>query len=129
VVPDAQALVARLKADNLWSDEDDKIQVASREYAARFQEVCSANSEKVKEWLMADLKAQEGTLKRFERIKDVHLEFEIDDLLSGFNVDNGLMTPTFKKKRPQLLRRYLDDVKAMYTANGEAPNEDENWVN
>merc|ERR1740123_1561050 len=26
VVPDAQALVARLKADNLWSDEDDKIQ-------------------------------------------------------------------------------------------------------
>merc|ERR1719410_797548 len=70
VVPDAQALVARFKADNLWSEEDDKIQVASREYAARFKEVCDANTDKLKEWMMADLKAQEGTLKRFERLKD-----------------------------------------------------------
>jgi len=128
VVPDAQVLVGKLKASNLWSEEDDKIQVATRAYAAKFKEVCDANKKAIHGWVMEDLKAQEKGLKRFERIKDVHLEFEIDDLLQGFNVDNNLMTPTFKKKRPQLLRRYVDEIKAMYAANGEPPNENENWV-
>jgi len=129
VVPDAQALVAKFKENNLWSEEDSKILVATREFAARFKEVCDANQETIKKWTMEDMKSVSGGLKRFEKIKDIHLEFEIDDLLQGFNVDNNLMTPTFKKKRPQLLRRYVDDVKAMYTANGEPPNEDENWIN
>jgi len=129
VVPDAQALVAKLKANNLWSEEDAKILVATREYAARFKEVCTENEKVIKEWVAADLKSAGGELKRFEQIKDFHLEFEIDDLLQGFNVDNNLMTPTFKKKRPQLLRRYVDVIKQMYTDNGEPPNENENWVN
>jgi len=48
-------------------------------------------------------------------------------LLQGFNVDNNLLTPTFKKKRPQLLKKYVADIKQLYTDNGEAPNDDENW--
>merc|ERR1712242_200888 len=103
---------------------------ATRAYAAKFEEVCTKNKDAIKKWVMADLQSveKEGQLKRFERIKDVFLEFEIDDLLQGFNVDNNLMTPTFKKKRPQLLRHYVDEIKAMYTANGEPPNDNENWV-
>merc|ERR1712013_852972 len=120
VVPDAQVLVEALKAQKLWTDEDSKIQVATAEYAKRFKEVC----EKL---IVADMKQYEETLKRFEYVKDIALEFEIDDLLQGFNVDNGLMTPTFKKKRPQLKAKYVEQLKALYTANGEAPNDDENW--
>merc|ERR1711902_451960 len=107
---------------------DSKILVATREFAARFKEVCDANQETIKKWTMEDMKSVSGELNRFEKIKDIHLEFEIDDLLQGFNVDNNLMTPTFKKKRSQLLRHYVDEIKAMYTANGEPPNDNENWV-
>jgi len=130
VVPDAQALVVKLKENNMWTEEDDKIKVATREYAAKFEEVCTKNAKDIKQWVLEDLKSVEksGGLKRFERIKDVHLEFVIDDLLQGFNVDNNLMTPTFKKKRPQLLRRYVEEIKKMYADNGEPPNEDENWI-
>jgi len=127
VVPDAQVLVEALKAQKLWSEEDCKIQVATPEYAKRFKEVCEANVEVVKKLIVADMKQYEETLKRFERVKDIQLEFEIDDLLQGFNVDNGLMTPTFKKKRPQLKEKYKEQLKQLYTDNGEAPNDDENW--
>jgi len=127
VVPDAQVLVEALKAQKLWSEEDSKIQVATPEYAQRFAEVCRANEEVCKKAVVADMKQYEEPLKRFERVKDIQLEFEIDDLLQGFNVDNGLLTPTFKKKRPQLKAKYVEQLKALYTANGEAPNEDENW--
>jgi len=128
VVPDAQVLVEKLKAEKLWSEEDSKITVATKEYGARFKEVCEKNRELCKKLVLADMKQFEETLKRFERIKDIYLEFEIDELLQGFNVDNGTLTPTFKKKRPQLTRKYVDKIKELYTANGEPPNEDENWV-
>merc|ERR1712129_320984 len=124
VVADAQVLVEKFKEAKLWSEADAKITVASKEYAVRFKEVCEANRDMVKKLVSEDLKLYEKELHRFERVKDVCLEFEIDELLQGFNVDNNLMTPTFKKKRPQLLKRYVD-IKKMYTENGEPPNDDE----
>jgi len=127
VVPDAQMLIEALKAQKLWSDEDSAIQVATPAFAKRFKEVCEANVEVCKKLIQADMKNMEEPLLRFERVKDIQLEFEIDDLLQGFNVDNGLMTPTFKKKRPQLKAKYTEQLKVLYTANGEAPNDDENW--
>ena len=81
----------------------------------------------MKKLVVDDMRLFEEELKRFERVKDVYLEFEIDDLLQGFNVDNNLMTPTFKKKRPQLLAKYVDNVKKLYAENGEPPNDDEHW--
>lgn len=39
-------------------------------------------------------------LKGFEIVKGVHLEGE------EFSVDKDLITPSFKKKRPQLLKHY-----------------------
>merc|ERR1712154_548926 len=126
VVPDAQVLVGKLKENKLWSDDDSKLQVASKEYNARFKEVCEKNKDFVKKLVIADMKQFESDLLKFERLKDIHLEFELD-LLQGFNVDNNLLTPTFKKKRPQLLKKYVADIKQLYTDNGEAPNDDENW--
>mmetsp|Transcript_20118 Transcript_20118/g.50689 ORF Transcript_20118/g.50689 Transcript_20118/m.50689 type:complete len:653 (-) Transcript_20118:97-2055(-) len=47
-------------------------------------------------------------LKGFEIVKAVHLEPE------AFDVERNLITPTFKLKRPQLLKRYQAEVDAMY---------------
>eukprot|EP01083_Nonionella_stella_P032454 88847_1 len=130
IVPDAQVLVERLKDSKLWSEDDCKLQPASAEYNARFKEVGEKNYEAIHKMVAADMKQYEtGALHKFERIKDFVLEFELDDMLQGFNVANGLLTPTFKTKRPQLLRKYVAQIKELYTKNGEPPNDDENWVN
>lgn len=53
--------------------------------------------------------------KKYERIVDCI--FDVSDLNSlgqGFHVDNDLMTPTFKLKRPQLKRRYGEQLDALY---------------
>lgn len=44
--------------------------------------------------------AKANKLKGFERIAAVHLEPE------AFSAENGLMTPSFKLKRPQLQKHY-----------------------
>ncbi|CAL5367911.1 unnamed protein product [Camellia sinensis] len=51
---------------------------------------------------------KEKKLKGFEFIKAVHLDPE------PFNVERDLLTPTFKKKRPQLLKYYQNIVDNMY---------------
>ena len=43
-------------------------------------------------------------LKGFERIASVHLEPE------AFSAENGLMTPSFKLKRPQLQKHYQKQI-------------------
>ncbi|CAL5433788.1 unnamed protein product [Camellia sinensis] len=49
-----------------------------------------------------------GKLKGFEFIKAVHLDPE------PFDMERDLLTPTFKKKRPQLLKYYQNIVDNMY---------------
>ncbi|CAL5428189.1 unnamed protein product [Camellia sinensis] len=51
-----------------------------------------------------DWKGKEG----FEFIKAVHLDPE------PFDMEHDLLTPTFKKKRPQLLKYYQNIVDNMY---------------
>ena len=40
----------------------------------------------------------------------------------GFSIENDCLTPTFKLKRPQLLKRYGEQVDAMYVSLGEDPS-------
>jgi len=71
--------------------------------------------------IKAECKAQ-GTaakLKSFEFPKDVHVESELDELFQGFSVENDCLTPTFKLRRPQLLKRYQEQIDAMYVGLGE----------
>jgi len=58
-------------------------------------------------------------LKTFELPMAVHLEGDVNDMLQGFSIDNDCLTPTFKLKRPQLLKRYKAQIDAMYVALGE----------
>ena len=63
--------------------------------------------------------AKAGKLKTFEVPKAVHLEAVTNELGQGFSVENDLLTPTFKVKRPQLLQKYQQTVNQMYTKLGE----------
>lgn len=53
---------------------------------------------------------KEARLKGFEMVKAVHLDAE------PFSVENDLMTPSMKVKRPQLLVHYKKEVDDMYAA-------------
>ena len=52
--------------------------------------------------------AKEAKLKGFEIAKTIHLESAL------FSVENDLLTPTFKSKRPQLQKKYQAVIDAMY---------------
>ncbi|KAL6979465.1 long-chain-fatty-acid--CoA ligase [Sarracenia purpurea var. burkii] len=73
-----------------------------------------------KEYILGELAriAKENKLKGFEFIKAVHLD------PVPFDMDRDLLTPTFKKKRPQLLKYYQSVVDNLYKsvkANLAAP--------
>ena len=52
--------------------------------------------------------AKSAKLSGFERARSIRLYGE------AFTVENGLLTPTFKPKRPQLKKRFQPDIGAMY---------------
>jgi len=66
--------------------------------------------------------AKEAKLKSFELPKAVHLEGKINELMQGFSIENDCLTPTFKLKRPPLLKKYQAEIDAMYVALGEDPS-------
>ena len=53
---------------------------------------------------------KEAKLKGFEAIRAVHLDNE------QFGVENDLMTPSMKLKRPQLQQKYQQEIDAMYAS-------------
>ncbi|KAL6556441.1 Long chain acyl-CoA synthetase 4 [Orobanche gracilis] len=65
---------------------------------------------KVKEYFLGELSriAKEKKLKGFEFIRAVHLD------PVPFDMERDLITPTFKKKRPQLLKYYQSVIDNMY---------------
>ena len=57
---------------------------------------------------------KDGGLKSFEQVKAIHLHPE------PFTAENGLVTPTFKLKRPQLRGKFGEQISDMYKSLGEA---------
>ncbi|CAD7700609.1 unnamed protein product [Ostreobium quekettii] len=77
-----------------------------------FEEVCR-NSDACDHVLeVLNLTATEAALKGFEKIKAVYLDAVL------FSVENDCLTPTFKLKRPQLLRKYEKEIEALYSSLG-----------
>ncbi|KAF1811064.1 long-chain-fatty-acid-CoA ligase/ protein binding protein [Eremomyces bilateralis CBS 781.70] len=64
----------------------------------------------VREKVVAELRkvARKSKLNRFEECKGVRLHLE------PFTVDNGLLTPTLKLKRPQTAKTFRTDIDDMY---------------
>jgi long-chain acyl-CoA synthetase len=61
---------------------------------------------------------KEAKLAGFKVPKDVIIESEINELQQGFSTENDCLTPTFKLRRPQLLKRYQEQIDAIYEKRG-----------
>ena len=78
--------------------------------AGGYAELCA--DDKVKKFVQDELTktGRAGKLKGFEIAKAVHLT------AVPFSVEDDLLTPTFKMKRPQFLKFFKAEVDAMYAA-------------
>ncbi|XAR55132.1 Long-chain-fatty-acid--CoA ligase [Bertholletia excelsa] len=76
-----------------------------------FNAICE--TAKAKEYIIGELTriGKEKKLKGFEFIKAVHLD------PVPFDMDRDLLTPTFKMKRPQLLKYYQSVIDDMYKSS------------
>ncbi|KAJ4954866.1 hypothetical protein NE237_011649 [Protea cynaroides] len=85
-----------------WAEEN--------EITGDFNSLCE--NPKAKEFILGELTkvGKEKKLKGFEFIKAVHL----DPVL--FDMERDLITPTYKKKRPQLQKYYQSIIDSMYKA-------------
>ncbi|NWW49581.1 ACSL5 ligase, partial [Pedionomus torquatus] len=56
---------------------------------------------------------KEAGLKSFEQVKDLYIHTEM------FSVENGLLTPTLKAKRPELVKVFQNEIEALYSSTQE----------
>ncbi|KAH8964740.1 hypothetical protein BDL97_04G082000 [Sphagnum fallax] len=75
-----------------------------------FTTVCK--SKKAHEFVLAELNStgKKAGVRGFEQIRGVHLEPQ------PFDVERDLTTPTYKLKRPQLLKYYQKEIDSLYTS-------------
>ncbi|XP_048186830.1 long-chain-fatty-acid--CoA ligase 1 isoform X1 [Perognathus longimembris pacificus] len=94
VVPDAEVLT-------FWAQK--------KGYEGSFEELC--RNKDVKKAILEDLVrlGKESGLKPFEQVKGIALHTEL------FSVDNGLLTPTMKAKRPELRNYFRSQIDELYS--------------
>jgi len=73
-----------------------------------YNALCNDEGFKTELKAVLDAKAKEQKLKGFEAVKRIHVESE------QFSVENDLITPTFKLRRPQLQKKYKAIVDGLY---------------
>jgi len=93
VVPEFEVLMAWCKEHNIPGEPQDVVKNAQVN-----KKIMDALTETGKE----------AKIRGFEFVKAVTLEHE------PFSVDNGLLTPTFKARRPDLKKRYQNNINDMY---------------
>ncbi|KAL1316787.1 hypothetical protein HN51_068937 [Arachis hypogaea] len=78
-----------------------------------FDSLCKDS--RAKSYILGELTriAKENKLKGYEFIKDVHLD------PVPFDMERDLITPTYKMKRPQLLKYYKNVIDDMYKSGGK----------
>ena len=93
IVPDGEIFERYAREKNLSSD---------------LAELCA--KEEIKELIFNDIKQLEKSnlLKGFESVKDIYLHPE------QFSVENNLLTPTIKSKRPELGKYFEKEIDEMY---------------
>ncbi|XP_010913603.1 long chain acyl-CoA synthetase 4 isoform X2 [Elaeis guineensis] len=76
-----------------------------------FAAICE--NPKAKEYILGELTkaAKEKKLKGFEFVKAIHLDPE------PFDMERDLLTPTYKKKRPQMLKYYQSIIDNLYKSS------------
>ncbi|XP_004696199.1 long-chain-fatty-acid--CoA ligase 1 isoform X2 [Echinops telfairi] len=94
VVPDVETLVH-------WAQK--------KGFQGSFEELC--RSKDVKKAILDDMVrlGKDSGLKPFEQVKGIALHLEL------FSVDNGLLTPTMKAKRPELRNYFRPQIEELYS--------------
>jgi len=126
VVPNALWALRLWQERQEWAYSED-LKPGTNEFAQKWSEIAEKKKEELKELIKKDMSSLQAGLEKFELVKDIMLECQIDSLLQGFTVDNDTLTPSFKLKRPQLLKKYRDQLRQLYAQNGEEPKDDEKW--
>jgi len=80
----------------------------AREQAVDPRDPASLADGKVHQAIIRRLKAALKDFPGYAKIRRVHLSLE------PWSIEDGLLTPTLKVKRPKVLERYADAVEAMY---------------
>lgn len=93
VVPDAEVMPG-------WAKK--------KGFEGSFAELC--NNLELKKAIMADMVrlGKESGLHSFEQVKAIHIHKEM------FTVQNGLLTPTLKAKRPELREFFKEEIEELY---------------
>ncbi|NXL61400.1 ACSL5 ligase, partial [Chordeiles acutipennis] len=75
-----------------------------------YENVCKNPA--VKKAILEDMVrlGKEAGLKSFEQVKDLHIHTEM------FSVENGLLTPTLKAKRAELVKLFQKQIEALYSS-------------
>ncbi|XP_053805484.1 long-chain-fatty-acid--CoA ligase 5 [Vidua chalybeata] len=78
-----------------------------------FEELCKNPA--VKKAILDDMTrlGKEAGLKSFEQVKDLYIHTEL------FSVENGLLTPTMKTKRGDLVKFFQKEIEALYSSTQE----------
>ncbi|NXP65759.1 ACSL5 ligase, partial [Chloropsis cyanopogon] len=78
-----------------------------------FEELCKNPA--VKKAILDDMirLGREAGLKSFEQVKDLYIHTEM------FSVENGLLTPTLKAKRGDLVKFFQKEIEALYSSAQE----------
>ncbi|OCT96908.1 acyl-CoA synthetase long chain family member 1 protein S homeolog isoform X1 [Xenopus laevis] len=82
-----------------------------RKFEGSYEELCK--NKDFKNAVLEDLLklGKEAGLKTFEQVKDIALHSEM------FSIENGLLTPTLKAKRPELRKYFKDEIEELYANN------------
>uniref|UniRef100_A0A0K0F7J9 Long-chain-fatty-acid--CoA ligase n=1 Tax=Strongyloides venezuelensis TaxID=75913 RepID=A0A0K0F7J9_STRVS len=82
--------------------------------SATYEEICK--DPKTEAHILEELRAigKEMKLNGIEQVKAIYIDSD------PFTVENGLLTPTLKSKRPQLRARYNEVIKEMYKKTNAA---------
>ncbi|NWV84025.1 ACSL1 ligase, partial [Dasyornis broadbenti] len=77
-------------------------------FEGSYQELCK--NKDVKKHILEDMVriGKESGLKSFEQVKDIVLHTEM------FSIENGLLTPTLKAKRPELRKYFQSQIDELY---------------
>ncbi|KAK7004886.1 long-chain-fatty-acid--CoA ligase 5, partial [Biomphalaria glabrata] len=90
---------------NKWTQQN-------KEFPSDLKEFCQ--KKEAKDLVLKDILEQGrlAELKGFEQVKDIYLEWD------PFTVENDLLTPTFKNRRPTLRKKYRPIIDELYKKNG-----------
>jgi long-chain acyl-CoA synthetase len=132
VVPAAEPTAAFLLSKGHWPRaEKESTKLAAETFQADWKtaviDADPARKAELRAWVLENLRAQEKGLKGFERVKDWVIATDINGMGMVFTEQNDTLTPTFKLRRPQLLQKYIQQLKQMYADNGEPVAPDEKW--